>query len=66
MTSNDLARLIEQAIRNGKYPSGGKLPTEANIGKEHGVSVTMVRDALAQLVGKGLVRKFRGSGTFVL
>jgi DNA-binding GntR family transcriptional regulator len=66
MTSNQLARLLEQAIRDGKYRQGEKLPAEANLGKANGVSVTMVRDALAQLVGKGLVRKVRGAGTYVL
>jgi len=66
MTSGELARLLEKDIHNGKYKSGKQLPVEASLADMHGVSVTMVREALAQLVGKGLVKKFQGIGTFVI
>jgi len=66
MTTDDLAALLRADIRNGKYSRGEKLPSEGDLSRKHGVSVRMVREALAQLVGTHTVRKVRGSGTFVL
>lgn len=66
MTTDDLAALLRADIRNGKYSRGEKLPSEGDLSRKHGVSVRMVREALAQLVGTRTVHKVRGSGTFVL
>lgn len=60
MTTNELASLLERAIRSGKYRSGQQLPGELDLSVEHRVSTRVVREALAQLVGKGLIVKKRG------
>jgi DNA-binding FadR family transcriptional regulator len=60
MTTNELASLLEKAIRTRKYPSGVQLPSEETLAREHSVSTRIVREALAQLVGKKLIEKRRG------
>lgn len=65
MTAADLARLVEQDIRNGKYLSGSTIPSEYAMASEHKVSRNMVREAYAMLIGKGLIEKRKSFGTFV-
>lgn len=65
MTPDALALLLKTDIRNRKYLSGDKLPSEGNLSRTHHVSVRMVREALAQLVGQGLVYKVKAYGTYV-
>lgn len=65
MTSVELARLVEQDIRDGKYKSGTKVPGENVLARRHGVSRTMVREAYARLAGAGILIKSKSFGTFV-
>lgn len=53
-------------IRDGRLAPGTKLPTEAEIMAEHGVSRTVVREALSRLQAAGQVRTRHGIGTFVV
>ena len=41
------------------------IPTEAELAKEHRVSIGTVRKAIDALVGDGLLERFQGKGTFV-
>jgi DNA-binding FadR family transcriptional regulator len=61
-----LADELAARIRDGRLVAGLKLPTEAGLMAEHGVSRTVVREALSQLQAAGLVRTRHGIGTFVL
>ena len=45
---------------------GDKLPSENTIVQEHGVSRTVVREAISKLQASGLVETRHGIGTFVL
>jgi DNA-binding FadR family transcriptional regulator len=58
----DLTRLIGQ----GAIKVGEKLPPEKLITEEHGVSRTVVREAISQLQSHGLVETRHGIGTFVV
>jgi GntR family transcriptional regulator, transcriptional repressor for pyruvate dehydrogenase complex len=61
--------LVEQLgdrIRDGRLPEGAKLPTEAEIVDEFGVSRTVVREAISHLQAAGLVATRHGIGSFVL
>ena len=53
-------------IRAGRYKAGDRLPTEPEIMAEHGVSRTVVREAVSRLQATGLVETRHGVGTFVL
>ena len=57
---------IGALIRGRKLKPGHKLPTEAKIMEEWGVSRTVVREALSKLQAAGLVETRHGIGTFVL
>ena len=56
--------LVEQ-IRSGQLPVGAKLPTEAELTEQYGVSRTTARRALDELRRRGLVERQAGRGTFV-
>lgn len=60
-----LANTLIAAIRDGRYPVGGLLPTESELCEQHGVSRYTVREALRQLTRLGLVSRRQGSGTQV-
>lgn len=57
---------IRQAIVAGIHKTGDRLPSEARLTEEHGVSRTVVREAIAALRSEGLVEARQGAGVFVL
>lgn len=57
---------ITQSIQAGVLKPGEKLPTESAIMDLHGVSRTVVREAISHLQAAGLVETRHGIGTFVL
>lgn len=61
-----LAEGLRRAIEAGEYPVGGKLPSEAALTAQHGVSRTVVREAVAALRTEGLVAPRQGAGVFVI
>jgi GntR family transcriptional repressor for pyruvate dehydrogenase complex len=63
--SDRLAALIEAQIDGGALVAGDRLPTEQQLADAHGVSRTVVREAVHQLKSQGLVRSRQGSGVFV-
>jgi GntR family transcriptional repressor for pyruvate dehydrogenase complex len=54
------------SIREGVLKPGEKLPTESVIMELHGVSRTVVREAISRLQAAGMVETRHGIGTFVL
>ncbi len=61
-----IVRVITEEIASGQRQPGDKLPTETELGREHGVSRTVVREAMSRLQASGLVESVRGKGSFVL
>ena len=61
----ELVEVLGEQIRQGRLRPGDKLPTEATLMAEHGVSRTVVREALSRLQASGLVSTRHGVGTFV-
>ncbi|MEV7770983.1 FadR/GntR family transcriptional regulator [Kitasatospora sp. NPDC086791] len=59
------ATRIEEQIRAGQWPVGGKLPGEVALAKELGVGRSTVREALRTLAAAGMVQSRQGSGVFV-
>lgn len=64
--AQELVQALAARIREGRIPAGEKLPTEAALMAEFGVSRTVVREALSQLQAAGLVQTRHGIGTFAL
>jgi GntR family transcriptional regulator, transcriptional repressor for pyruvate dehydrogenase complex len=61
-----LGDTLRQAILAGQFTPGSKLPSEAQLGEVHGVSRTVVREAIAALRADKLVEARQGAGVFVL
>lgn len=61
----ELVDALGDRIRDGRLAPGAKLPTEAAIMAEFGVSRTVVREAISKLQAGGLVATRHGVGTFV-
>ncbi|MCG6903286.1 MAG: FadR family transcriptional regulator [Rhodobacter sp.] len=62
----DLADKLRRQISGGEYVPGDRLPSEAELCKTHGVSRTVVREAIASLRADDLVEPRQGSGVYVL
>ena len=60
-----LEQKIESQIANRALHPGDRLPTEAQLARENGISVITVRKAIDGLVRKGLLECKQGKGTFV-
>ena len=57
---------IGERIRDARLALGDKLPTEAAVMAEFGVSRTVVREAISKLQAAGMVETRHGIGTFVV
>jgi GntR family transcriptional repressor for pyruvate dehydrogenase complex len=64
--AHDVVDALGGRIRDGSLANGSKLPTEAAIMEEFGVSRTVVREAISRLQAAGLVETRHGVGTFVV
>ena len=60
-----ISRLLREAIRSGSHPIGSRLPSEARLVQQHGVSRPTVMRALNDLEAEGLIERRMGSGSFV-
>jgi len=63
---HQLADILTEQIRSGKYRSGDLLPSETGMAKTYQIGRPTVRQAMDILVRKGLIERKRGSGTYVL
>jgi GntR family transcriptional regulator, transcriptional repressor for pyruvate dehydrogenase complex len=61
----DLVETLQARIKDGTYAVGMRMPTEAEIMSEHGVSRTVVREAISRLQQARLVVTQHGIGSFV-
>jgi DNA-binding FadR family transcriptional regulator len=64
--AQELVTVLSEQIRDGLLKRGDKLPTESAIMEAHGVSRTVVREAISRLQAAGQVETRHGIGTFVL
>ncbi len=63
--STIVAEQIIKAIKQGDFPVGTKLPSEAALAEQMGVSRPSVREGLSALAAVGLIESKPGSGNFV-
>lgn len=64
--TSSLVEHLRERISSGNIAAGEKLPSENALISEHGVSRTVVREAITRLQAEGLVYTRRGSGSFAL
>jgi GntR family transcriptional regulator len=60
-----IGRILHQEINEGKYQPGDFIPTEMELQKRFGVSRSTIRQAIADLVSEGLLKRRRSQGTTV-
>ena len=63
--SDRLAARLGRQIESGELVPGDRLPTEQALAETHGVSRTVVREAVHQLRSRGMLHSRQGSGVFV-
>ncbi|MEX3943945.1 FadR/GntR family transcriptional regulator [Paraburkholderia sp. BR10937] len=63
--SDTVAQQLLAQIDKGTFARGGKLPTEAVLAQEFGVSRTVIREAISRLKNEGVVEPRQGSGVYV-
>jgi len=56
---------LKNLIEDHELPEGEQIPSEAELCRDYGVSRTVVRQALNELVSEGLLTRRKGKGTFV-
>jgi GntR family transcriptional regulator len=56
---------LRKQIESGGFPSESQLPSDAELVKKYQVSQSTLREAIKQLVSKGLLETRQGQGTFV-
>ena len=61
-----LSQQLEAAIRSGRIKAGERIDTEVEIAERYGLSRPTVRQAISELVNKGLLVRRRGVGTQVV
>lgn len=64
--STQVATDLMAKIEGGGLAVGTRLPTEAQMARDYGVSRAVIREAIAQLRNEGLVETRQGAGAFVL
>lgn len=64
--SDTVAQQIQLQIEKGSFVKSGKLPTEAVLAQEFGVSRTVIREAISRLKNEGMVEPRQGSGVFIV
>ncbi|MCF6249351.1 MAG: GntR family transcriptional regulator [Desulfobacula sp.] len=62
---HQLADILTEQIKSGKYTPGDLIPSETGMAKTYGIGRPTVRQAMDILVRKKLVQRKRGAGTFV-
>jgi GntR family transcriptional repressor for pyruvate dehydrogenase complex len=63
--SQEIIRHIETEILTGKLPPGERLPSEEKLCERFTASRTVIREAIQQMRGRGLLRTTKGSGTYI-
>lgn len=63
--SHTVAQQLQKEIEKGSFGIGSKLPSEATLARDFGVSRTVIREAISRLKNEGSVEARQGIGVFV-
>ncbi len=61
-----ISQWLQEMIQKGRYRIHDKLPSESKLAELFQVNRNTVRQAISDLVGKGLIQKKNGVGSFVI
>ena len=65
LRSSEVVTELEQEILTGALTPGERLPSEEKLCERFVVSRTVIREAIQQLRGRGLLRTLKGSGSYI-
>jgi GntR family transcriptional repressor for pyruvate dehydrogenase complex len=63
--SSIIIKALEAEIMEGKLTPGERLPSEEKLCARFDASRTVIREAIQQLRGRGLLRTLKGSGSYI-
>ncbi len=63
--SSEIVKDLEIEIMDGRLIPGQRLPSEEKLCTRFAVSRTVIREAIQQLRGRGLLRTLKGSGSYI-
>lgn len=63
--SAEVVHALEQEILDGKLVPGERIPSEEKLCERFHASRTVIREAIQQLRGRGLMRTLKGSGSYI-
>lgn len=63
--ADQAAEALLHRVRAGEWPLGARIPGETTLGPQLGVGRSTVREAIRQLVGRGVLESRQGAGVFV-
>lgn len=63
--AEQVAAALRERVSGGGYAPDAKLPTEAEMSRQFGVSRTVVREAVSRLKSEGMLASRQGAGVFV-
>lgn len=63
--SSEIVKDLESEIMDGSLLPGQRLPSEEKLCDRFAVSRTVIREAIQQLRGRGLIRTLKGSGSYI-
>jgi GntR family transcriptional repressor for pyruvate dehydrogenase complex len=63
--TDEVSDALRQQLRSGALKPGDRLPTATGLAAMFGVSVPVIREALAKLRHDGLIETVQGSGSYV-
>lgn len=63
--SSEIVKALESEIMDGSLTPGERLPSEEKLCGRFDASRTVIREAIQQLRGRGLLRTLKGSGSYI-
>jgi GntR family transcriptional regulator len=60
-----VAEIIKRRIAEGSYRANQKIPSEKELGREFGLSLLTIRQAVGLLANQGVLKKIPSKGTYV-
>ena len=63
--SSEVVDVLQQEVLDGKLVPGERLPSEEKLCRRFSASRTVIREAIQQLRGRGMMRTLKGSGSYI-